>query len=116
MSEPACIPPLGRREARTATSRARILDAASRHLATERLRATAARIGGLARGLTGGDRLDRAVELMWETFSEPHFWAAIELWTAARTNPELQRALLPRDPRTDPHLSLWKALARTLLE
>ena len=30
---------------------------------------------------------------MWETFSEPHFWAAIELWTAARTNPELQRAL-----------------------
>ena len=207
MSEPACIPPLGRREARTATSRARILDAAvaclvesgysgattlqiqaragvsrgrllhhfpsrdellvaaSRHLATERLRATAARIGGLARGLTGGDRLDRAVELMWETFSEPHFWAAIELWTAARTNPELQRALLPeerevgaairaaadafygprlvghpryqlvrdliltsmrgvgltyafdlRDPRTDPHLSLWKGLARTLLE
>jgi AcrR family transcriptional regulator len=139
VSEPACIPPLGRREARTATSRARILDAAvaclvesgysgattlqiqaragvsrgrllhhfpsrdellvaaSRHLATERLRATAARIGGLARGLTGGDRLDRAVELMWETFSEPHFWAAIELWTAARTNPELQRALLPEE-------------------
>jgi AcrR family transcriptional regulator len=207
MSESAGIPPLGRREARTATSRARILDAAvaclvesgysgattlqiqaragvsrgrllhhfpsrdellvaaSRHLATERLRATAARIGGLARGLTGRDRLDRAVELMWETFSEPHFWAAIELWTAARTNPELQRALLPeerevgaairaaadafygprlvghpryqlvrdliltsmrgvgltyafdpRDPRTDPHLSMWKALARTLLE
>ena len=116
MSEPACIPPLGRREARTATNRARILDAASRHLAAERLRATAARIGGLARGLTGGDRLDRAVELMWETFSEPHFWAAIELWTAARTNPELQRALRPRDPRTDPHLSLWKALARTSLE
>ena len=28
MSEPACVPPLGRREARTATSRARILDAA----------------------------------------------------------------------------------------
>jgi len=146
-------------------SRDELLVAASRHLATERLRATAARIGGLARGLTGGDRLDRAVELMWETFSEPHFWAAIELWTAARTNPELQLALLPeerevgaairaaadafygprlvghpryqlvrdliltsmrgvgltyafdpRDPRTDPHLSLWKGLARTLLE
>ena len=101
---------------------------------------------------------------MWETFSEPHIWAAVELCTAARTNPELRKALLPeerevgaairagagafygplaahpryaqvrdllltsmrgvglayafdpRDPRTDPHLSLWKALARTLLE
>jgi AcrR family transcriptional regulator len=205
MSEPAA--PRGRREERTAASRARILDAAvaclvesgyagattlriqaragvsrgrllhhfpsrdellvaaSRHLATERLRATAARINGLARGLTGAERLDRAVELMWETFSEPHFWAAVELWTAARTNTELQRALLPeerevgaairagadafygprlvahprfaqvrdliltsmrgvgmtyafdpRDPRTDPHLPLWKGLARTLLE
>ena len=89
----------------------------------------------------------------------------VELWTAARTNPELQRALLPeerevgaairaaadafygprlvghpryqlvrdliltsmrgvgltyafdpRDPRTDPHLPMWKDLARTLLE
>jgi len=146
-------------------SRDELLVAASRHLATERLRVAAARASGLARGLTGGERLDRAVELMWETFSEPHFWAAVELWTAARTNPELQRALLPeerevgaairagadafygrrlaahpryaqvrdlmltsmrgvgmtyafdpRDPRTDPHFPLWKALARTLLE
>jgi AcrR family transcriptional regulator len=208
MSGPApSAAPRGRREERTATSRARILDAAvaclvesgyadattlriqaragvsrgrllhhfpsrdellvaaSRHLATERLRATAARISGLSRALTGGERLDRAVELMWETFSEPHFWAAVELWTAARTNPGLRRALLPeerevgaairagadaffgprlvkhpryaqvrdviltsmrgvgltyafdpRDPRTDPHLALWKGLARTLLE
>ncbi len=205
MSEPAA--PRGRREERTATSRARILDAAvaclvesgytgattlriqaragvsrgrllhhfpsrdellvaaSRHLATERLRAAAVRMGGLARGLTGGERLDRAVELMWETFSEPHFWAAVELWTAARTNPELRKALLPeerevgaairagadafygpalvahpryaqvrdllltsmrgvglayafdpRAPATDPHLPMWKSLARTLLE
>ena len=45
-------------------------------------------------GLTGGELLDRAVELMWETFSEPHFWAAVKLWTAARTNPELRKALL----------------------
>jgi hypothetical protein len=28
----------------------------------------------------------------------------------------LAYAFDPRDPRTDPHLSLWKALARTLLE
>ncbi len=198
--------PLGRREERTATSRARILDAAvaclvesgyagattlriqaragvsrgrllhhfpsrdqllvaaSRHLATERLRATGMRVAELDDELTPGERLDRAIELMWETFSEPHFWAAVELWTAARTNAELRVALLPeerevgvavrtgmdrfygpelithadyphvrdllftsmrgvgltyaldhRDPRTDPHLPLWKDVARTLL-
>src|SRR3954469_5005913 len=108
--QPAALP-RGRRAERTATSRARILDAAvaclvesgyagattlriqaragvsrgrllhhfpshdellvaaSPPLATERLRATAARISGLSRALTGGERLDRAVELMWETFS-----------------------------------------------
>jgi AcrR family transcriptional regulator len=131
--------PRGRREERTATSRARILDAAvaclvesgytgattlriqaqagvsrgrllhhfpsrdqllvaaSRHLATERLRRTAERIESLAGGLTGVERLDRAIELMWETFSEPHFWAAVELWTAARTNEDLRAALLPEE-------------------
>ncbi len=208
MSEPAISPaPRGRREERTATSRARILDAAvaclvesgyggattlriqaragvsrgrllhhfpsrdellvaaSRHLTTERLRSTAERIHSLSRSLTGGERLDRAVELMWEAFSEPHFWAAVELWTAARTNDGLRRSLLqeerqvgaairagadsfygpqlvahprytqvrelvltsmrgvgltyafdPRDPATDPHLRIWKDMARTLLE
>jgi hypothetical protein len=28
----------------------------------------------------------------------------------------LTYAFDPRDPRNDPHLSLWKGLARTLLE
>ena len=198
--------PLGRREERTATSRARILDAAvaclvesgyagattlriqaragvsrgrllhhfpsrdqllvaaSRHLATQRLRDAGVRVADLGSGLSPGERLDRAVELLWEAFSEPHFWAAVELWTAARTNEELRAALLPeerevgvtvragmdrfygpeltahprypqvrdllftsmrgvgltyaldhRDPHTDPHLPLWKDVARTLL-
>lgn len=145
-------------------SRDQLLVAASRHLATERLRRTSERIRSVAGGLSGTERLDRAIELMWETFSEPHFWAAVELWTAARTNEELRATLLPeerevgaairadmdsfygpeltanprypqvrdllftsmrgvgltyalehRDPRTDPHLSLWKDTARTLL-
>lgn len=135
LPEPA---PRGRREERTATSRARILDAAvgclvesgyagattlriqaragvsrgrllhhfpsrdqllvaaSRHLATERLRGAHARIEELA-NLSGTERLDRAIELMWQTFSEPHFWAAVELWTAARTNDELRAAVLPEE-------------------
>jgi AcrR family transcriptional regulator len=199
-------PPLGRRAERTATSRARILDAAvaclvesgyqgattlriqaragvsrgrllhhfpsrdqllvaaSRHLTTQRLQRNGERLHGIAEGLPAGERLDRAIELMWETFSEPIFWASVELWTAARTNPELRAVLLPqeqevgaviragmaryygpelaahphyegvrdlvltsmrgvgmsytltdRDPRTDPHVAVWKQAARTLL-
>lgn len=145
-------------------SRDKLLVAAARHLAMERLRRTDERIVANARGLSGIERLDRAIELMWEAFSEPHFWASVELWTAARTNDDLREALLPeerevgatiragmdkfygpelvahpryeevrdllltsmrgvgltyaldhRNPCTDPHLPLWKAVARTLL-
>jgi AcrR family transcriptional regulator len=145
-------------------SRDELLVAASRHLATERLRDTGARVAELGDHLSPVQRLDRAVELMWDTFSEPHFWAAVELWTAARTNEDLRHAVLPeerevgaavragmarfygpglaahpryphvrdllftsmrgvgltyalehRDPRTDPHLPLWKDVAHELL-
>ena len=203
--QPAALP-RGRRAERTATSRARILDAAvtclvesgyqgattlniqaraavsrgrllhhfpsrdgllvaaSRHLAIERMRRTDERLRDIPEGLSPDERLDRVIELIWETFSEPHFWAAVELWTAARTNDELRAALQPgeqelgalirdgmakyygeelaahprypavrdlvltsmrgvgisyalsdRDPRTDPHLAVWKIAARTLL-
>jgi AcrR family transcriptional regulator len=130
--------PRTRREERTATSRARILDAAvaclvesgyagattlriqaragvsrgrllhhfpsrdallvaaSRHLAVERLNSSGQRAEGLA-GLAPAERLDRGIELMWATFSEPHFWAAVELWTAARTHRDLRAALLPEE-------------------
>ena len=129
---------LGRREERTATSRARILDAAvaclvesgyagattlriqaragvsrgrllhhfpsrdqllvaaSRHLAIGRMAGAATHAAELE-ALPPGARLDLIVERMWATFSQPHFWAAIELWTAARTNPELRDALLPEE-------------------
>ena len=75
-------------------SREQLLVAASQHLSTQRLRRNGERIKSLAGGLTGAERLDRAIELMWEAFSEPHFWAAVELWTAARTNKDLRAALL----------------------
>ena len=114
MSAPAIRTP-GKREERTATSRARILDAAvaclvedgyagattlriqaragvsrgrllhhfpsrdellvaaSRHLATERLRGTDPELDGLDVPLP--ERIDLAVERLWATFSEPLFWA-----------------------------------------
>ncbi len=109
--EPPAEARRGRREERTATSRARILDAAveclvecgygdattlriqaragvsrgrllhhfpsreallvaaSQHLATERLHRTDQRILAIPADLPAEQRLDRAIELMWETFS-----------------------------------------------
>lgn len=146
-------------------SRDLLLVAASRHLAIERIRGARAQLDEDAEYLEPEQRLDRAVDRMWQTFSEPYFWAAVELWTAARTNEELRTVLLPeerevgaeirlwldrffgpelcahpryamvrdllftsmrgvgltyaldhREPATEPHLTLWKAFARTLLD
>ena len=45
------------------------------------------------------ERVERAIDLMWATFQEPPFWAAMELWTAARTDPELKAALRSEERR-----------------
>jgi AcrR family transcriptional regulator len=77
-------------------SRDGLLVAAAQHLATSRLRQTEERVAAqLAGEPEGPRRVDRCVELLWSTFQEPHFWAAMELWTAARTNPVLAAALRP---------------------
>jgi AcrR family transcriptional regulator len=44
-------------------------------------------------------RIRLGVELIWERFHGPLFVAAMELWTAARTDPELRAALLPHERR-----------------
>ncbi len=81
-------------------SREALLVAAAGHLAGERVRETTERIDTqLAEALTGTDRIAPVVEFMWETFHEPHFWAAVELWTAARTNQGIAEALLPEERR-----------------
>ncbi len=81
-------------------SRAELLVAATEHLATTRLaeirRRAAAEMSGLP---PGPGRIERAIDLMWATFQEPPFWAAVELWTAARTDPELRAALRPEERR-----------------
>jgi AcrR family transcriptional regulator len=43
----------------------------------------------------GGNQTEAGIELLWSLFSGPLFTAAIELWIAARTDPELRDALLP---------------------
>jgi len=44
-------------------------------------------------------RIRLGVELIWERFHGPLFVASMELWTAARTDPELRAALLPHERR-----------------
>jgi AcrR family transcriptional regulator len=44
-------------------------------------------------------RVRLGVELVWQRFHGPLFVAAMELWTAARTDPELRAALLPHERR-----------------
>ncbi|WP_131744964.1 TetR/AcrR family transcriptional regulator [Frankia sp. Cppng1_Ct_nod] len=81
-------------------SREVLLVAATQHLATSRMHQIGTRVARLSENRDdGADRLDLAVELLWETFHEPYFWAAIEIWTAARTNDNLARALLPEERR-----------------
>lgn len=109
-------------------------------------------------------RRDAAVEAVWLLYHHAYFWAATELWLAARHNEPLRAALAPaeqelgarirlsvatmfgpdlaehpnfpatrellstsmrgvaltyafepRDPTSDPHLVLWRELARTQL-
>ncbi|MFP5020245.1 TetR/AcrR family transcriptional regulator [Pseudonocardia phyllosphaerae] len=82
-------------------SRDRLLVAAAQHLAVKRVADTEARINLVleARPVGTFGRADLVIELLWESFSEPHFWASIELWTAARANAEIADALRPEEKR-----------------
>lgn len=81
-------------------TRERLLVAAAQHLAASRLAQLEERVATrLGDDVQGPQHADRCVELLWETFHEPHFWAAMELWAAARTNPALAEALRPEERR-----------------
>lgn len=82
-------------------SRDHLLVAAAQHLANTRLAHTEERATQLlASEPEGPQRVDRCIELFWETFQEPHFWAAMELWTAARTHTSLASSLRREERRT----------------
>ena len=81
-------------------SRAELQVAAAEHLATTQLAGVRTRAAALmADEPTGRERVDRAIDLMWAMFQEPPFWAAMELWTAARTDPALRAALRGEERR-----------------
>ena len=43
------------------------------------------------------ERIDAAVELIGLSYGQPYFWAATELWVAARVREDLQTALFPAE-------------------
>ena len=71
-----------------------LLVAAVQHIAEARL-AMSREAGGLP--ASPRERADAVVDAMWETYNQGYFWAATELWLAARHNEKLAAALAPRE-------------------
>lgn len=73
-------------------TRAALVAAAVEHLYA---RLTEAYQAGFARRPRKADRLRAAIDLLWSMFTEPHYAAVLELFTAARTDAELHARLRP---------------------
>jgi len=72
-------------------SRADLLVAAIEHLADERSKEFEAELE--VRLEEGDEPIDAMVDMLWAMFSDPLYWAVIELMVAARTDPELLEKL-----------------------
>lgn len=81
-------------------SKDELLVAAAHHVCAARLAEAEGAEGTLPSGAVDpGARLDAVIELLWSTFHQPNFWAAIELWVAARTEPALAAVIRPAERR-----------------
>jgi AcrR family transcriptional regulator len=78
-------------------TRAALVLAAVEHLAERR----AAEIRGEAAALAADaeGRVDRVIDMLAAAFTGPLFVAALEVWVAARTDPDLKAALIPLEAR-----------------
>ncbi|MFI9642877.1 TetR/AcrR family transcriptional regulator [Micromonospora sp. NPDC051925] len=77
-------------------TKAALVTAAVAHLAERRAEELRAEAEALP---VGPQRLDRVIDLLGVAFTGPLFVAALELWVAARTDPELRGALVPLEAR-----------------
>jgi AcrR family transcriptional regulator len=75
-------------------SRDELLVAAVAHLGEARFAAVLDQVKATA---NEENRIDAAVEAMWDSFQGPLFVAAAELWLAARTHQELRAVLTPSE-------------------
>jgi AcrR family transcriptional regulator len=76
-------------------TRADLVAAAVRHLAAKRAELAFEKIDAVRRAT---DPLDAALELMWEVHQGPVLYATIEMWVAARTDPELREQMTEVEP------------------
>ena len=84
------------------------------HLAARQARALRDRAASLP---DDGDRLEQLIDSIVELFAEPIFYAALELWTAARTDPELLACVLEFERPAGRHLAeVWRELAGPLAD
>ncbi|WP_211215906.1 TetR/AcrR family transcriptional regulator [Catelliglobosispora koreensis] len=78
-------------------TKAALVAAALRHLAAKRAEAAFAELDRIR---SSPDPIDAALDLMWEMHQGPVFHATVELWVAARTDPELNSQLALVEPAT----------------
>ncbi len=76
-------------------TRADLVAAAVRHLAEKRAELAFEKIDEVRQS---ADPLDAALELLWEIHQGPLHYATIEMWVAARTDPELREQLTRVEP------------------
>ena len=76
-------------------TRADLVAAAVRHLALKRTELALEKIAEVRRS---ADPLDAALDLLWEIHQGPVLYATIEMWVAARTDPELREQLTQVEP------------------
>ncbi|WP_424185690.1 TetR/AcrR family transcriptional regulator [Actinokineospora sp. G85] len=81
------------------TTKAELMTAALEHLFDRLIRevTSAADSGSDAALPTGRERVARGIDLLWRAYSGTLSTAAVELWVAARTDPELRASLRPVD-------------------
>ncbi|WP_020665945.1 TetR family transcriptional regulator [Amycolatopsis nigrescens] len=76
-------------------TKADLVTSAIRHLAAKR---TEVALGELDRLKASADPVGDALQLLWEMHQGPVFSATVELWVAARTDPDLRRQMAVVEP------------------
>ena len=82
-------------------TRAALVAAAVERLASRRRRELLAAAEELPPG--GRERIVRGLDLIWESYASPLFQGALDLWTDARTDPELRAHLVEVERALDRH-------------
>ena len=79
-------------------TRQALLAAAMEHLAERRGEQLLAAAADLP---AGRERLGQGLDLLWSSYASPLYQAALDLWTHARTDPELRERLEPVERELD---------------